>query len=726
MSDFNIVIEENPTDVHIDIDPDIDQTNINIDTQQAPVQSVNGKIGFVHIDKNDIGLSDVENISISGVSGYLRDFFIDSSNGFITGVDLSDYVTKLNGEFINRPQVNGTGVLLQGEATQGITNENVVYTSGSQIISGDKYFLGRNNRIGSSQYIETDDDFIWIRQANGRALFDCEEMSLFDFDQKLSVAVAARRLTDENNFPILEWNSKIVKFFGNRPTYNGSGISLIGIYNVKYNELLTLKNSGLLEPGGFYRISDFILKWRIDSVNTDQVLSGDRIEPLYVMAKTSGQLNEIAYSELYDDDIVYYDVEATGCRTWGSNAHKSIPDFKGWIYRRINTTKNIDICWDWRNIKVNCCKLNLSSIDNFNINNEYYEQDLVRYQNNLYFLVSGYSQNIYPDQNSIAWKRLLPPFFGFNDTDIYIPTNEIGALNVLYDAANENYYRYSIPFDINSRRQFLTFITDFNNTGLNLNFVNDIYIKEGVSNLFINQFNGGFVNNKINSLNYNLINRIFSNNNIYALDNNVIGVGFIYNNSIKPISNNIFIGNCSDNKFDGSLSYNYFGNNFISNELFGELMANIIGDNAQNNIIKPESSFLHNLIGDNFKLNTINSLFQYNYIGINFINNNIRSNFYINEIGNYFIANQLNDDFEDNIIYDFCTNNAFNNKSLILDIFDNFRNNKIETLLTNVSFFEATHVYNEYNTTIFKNSNNVYRLSYYGGADQLIVTDITA
>ena len=39
----------------------------------APVQSVNGKIGFVTIDKTDVGLSNVENGSILGASGYLQD-----------------------------------------------------------------------------------------------------------------------------------------------------------------------------------------------------------------------------------------------------------------------------------------------------------------------------------------------------------------------------------------------------------------------------------------------------------------------------------------------------------------------------------------------------------------------------------------------------------------------------------------------------------------------------
>jgi hypothetical protein len=57
----------------------------------------------------------------------------------------SIYVTKNNGEFNNRPVVNGTGVLLQGEATAG-SIENVVYTTGDQTINGIKTF-GNHSKI---------------------------------------------------------------------------------------------------------------------------------------------------------------------------------------------------------------------------------------------------------------------------------------------------------------------------------------------------------------------------------------------------------------------------------------------------------------------------------------------------------------------------------------------------------------------------------------------------
>ncbi len=90
----------------------------------APVQAVNGKIGWVTINKDDVGLSNVENISITGVSGYFQN---DINN--LSGYSDTNYVTKISGQFINRPTVNGTGILLSGEAAQ--LPNSIVYSSGT-------------------------------------------------------------------------------------------------------------------------------------------------------------------------------------------------------------------------------------------------------------------------------------------------------------------------------------------------------------------------------------------------------------------------------------------------------------------------------------------------------------------------------------------------------------------------------------------------------------------
>lgn len=81
------------------------------------VYSVNGKAGYVTLDKSDIGISE--------------DLVYLTGNQTISGVKT----------FITRPQVNGTGVLLSGEGGGvAILPDTIVYTTGNQTISSTKNF----------------------------------------------------------------------------------------------------------------------------------------------------------------------------------------------------------------------------------------------------------------------------------------------------------------------------------------------------------------------------------------------------------------------------------------------------------------------------------------------------------------------------------------------------------------------------------------------------------
>lgn len=74
--------------VNIHIDENEEEIIIQTSDSTASVQSVNGKIGFVNIDKTDIGLSNVENISITGVSGYLQNQINQLDSGYATQVEI--------------------------------------------------------------------------------------------------------------------------------------------------------------------------------------------------------------------------------------------------------------------------------------------------------------------------------------------------------------------------------------------------------------------------------------------------------------------------------------------------------------------------------------------------------------------------------------------------------------------------------------------------------------
>lgn len=145
------IFQPQPRIANIDISqPQPRVVNIEVNTNNRVV-SVNGKIGSVVLTKNDIGLNNVENVSILGVSGVLQgeidDIIVQSSgfypnsnpSGFITGVDLSNYVQKSEtGSFITADQ---TGVFYTADNPSGFitgwSTDNLVNGEYNVVLSGD-------------------------------------------------------------------------------------------------------------------------------------------------------------------------------------------------------------------------------------------------------------------------------------------------------------------------------------------------------------------------------------------------------------------------------------------------------------------------------------------------------------------------------------------------------------------------------------------------------------
>lgn len=124
----------------------------------ASIQQIEAYSGFVDnkystiINLNSTGSNlqtQINNLYSSGfITGVdLSNYYTkDNPSGFITGVDLSNYVTKTNGQFNNRPTVNGTGVLLSGEAAN-VDLSSTVQITGDQTISGNKIFTNSGRFI---------------------------------------------------------------------------------------------------------------------------------------------------------------------------------------------------------------------------------------------------------------------------------------------------------------------------------------------------------------------------------------------------------------------------------------------------------------------------------------------------------------------------------------------------------------------------------------------------
>jgi len=116
--------------------------NVNIDSQQISINSLNNKYSSISIYKTG-STSPSPNV-------YITQDYIDVSNNLrVSGVSVTPeiYVNRVDNQsisglkaFTTRPTVNGSGVLLIGEAPSLTLPGTIVYTTGNQSISGIKIF----------------------------------------------------------------------------------------------------------------------------------------------------------------------------------------------------------------------------------------------------------------------------------------------------------------------------------------------------------------------------------------------------------------------------------------------------------------------------------------------------------------------------------------------------------------------------------------------------------
>jgi Na+-transporting NADH:ubiquinone oxidoreductase subunit NqrA len=657
---------------------------------------------------------------INSLSGYVNSQDnIFSGQTFNTGSRLDNKINSLSG-YINAQnivfsgQTFNTGSRLNNkiDSLSGYINSpasNIVYTTGDQIISGDKNFA-ENVVVGD----QAQNDILIIFDnkitfgvyptVNGTGIVYTQGNQIISGIKTFNVApiVSGNRLItgDLSSYASItnlfntgsRLDSKINALSGyvsgislggllpNTIVYNTGNQTISGIktfanganqiLNTTYSNLTGLKSSGNLLSGQLYRISDFVLKWNNQSINDQTVKTAVSGEPLIVAALSNNKIHHIAQSEIYPQDTIYYNIDAIGSYSWGTiNNNAAIPDFKGWIYRRVDNLLGIDIPYDWRNIRVNCCKPDVSSVPYYFPNVQYTRLDYVIQTGNInrgklyYSVATGNSGNSLSDPN--FWN----PVSYFVESGTFFSTDESYGFRTFFDD-NLGEYRIDLPALTTSRIQQPTFTSTL--TGLGtfiLNDVKNIQIQGGYSNVIIGE-----------NFQYNTIGNSFANNTIgNGFRSNTIGNGFSSNNILAVFLFNNIANSFTNNNLGNSFQFNNIGNGFSSNNIGNSFVNNTIGN-----------SFFYGIIGNDFLYNNIGNSFANNTIGNSFISNNIGSNFQTNTIGN------------------------------------NFNSNIAENNFNNVDFSSSTHVYNSYNTTLFQNSANSMRLRYFNSSDQLVVTDPTA
>ena len=330
---------------------------------------------------------------------------------------------------------------------------------------------------------------------------------------------------DESTNLMYIWNANTSQYSpiggssGSGSTAGAEAISLT------YSELSTLVNGNTLVPGQKYLINDYQTVHIIP--NTSDINTGP-IEPLLVTASSTNTLEPIAYSTLFPQDIIYYNIENDQNIVSGSTTESS----KGYIYRRIDTIKNNDIGFDYRNVKFRRWQIDATTSDLTGSGNTYSQGAVVLQTgtNNIYLKLDNTPS--VPFTTTSSWM-----LFSWSNLDYVSPTSNNWGLD-----------NYTIPVSANYM-DYTMFSTEPTTNGIQCNY-DSIYgnkikgICDGsdiISNSNIVFFGNSFYNNTIGDhfysntigdyFNSNTTGNHFYNNTIgYSFNNNTIKENFQLNN----------------------------------------------------------------------------------------------------------------------------------------------------------------------------------------------------
>ena len=218
------------------------------------ISSLSGTLTGNYLTTNSAS-STYATISNLNSTGSTLNSNINSLSGTITG----NYVTKSNGQFINRPTVNGTGVLLSGEAASLPTT--ILYTTGNQIKSG-RLIIG--------------DDAISIVDPNSIYTLSLQTNSPRTWLEILNNSGANKGVffgIEGNDFEQYNWQAGDIKFFTSENFSNGT--ERLRIKNDGKVGIGTSSPSEKLEVSGNIKASGASFIYRPTVNGTGVLLSGD-------------------------------------------------------------------------------------------------------------------------------------------------------------------------------------------------------------------------------------------------------------------------------------------------------------------------------------------------------------------------------------------------------------------------------------------------------------------
>jgi hypothetical protein len=288
------------------------------------------------------------------------------------------------------------------------------------------------------------------------------------------------------------------------------------ITEILYTDLITLISNDLLVCGTKYLITDFstvYIQPESSILSTTDANLTCPTEPLLVFATSNNTLDVKAYSPIFPQDEIWYDVTQnnTACYSWAA------PKDKGQIFRRITKNGN-DFPYDVRNIKFRRWSVDYSQYPEWASGTNYNSNQIVYYNNAIWVSARNDNTGNAPAiTGALAfwWERVTS-------------TNDISRFIVCYFGTN--------PEDSDYNKWYRQILDNDYYFHVNFNDKHDFYT-----------FDNG-AKNQIDT------NYIFKNK-----------ISFFIQNSKRYLNNSIFIGN--------SFSSNTIGNYFIFNR-FGDKFQN--------------------------------------------------------------------------------------------------------------------------------------------------------
>ncbi len=528
------------------------------------------------------------------------------------------------------------------------------------------------------------------------------------------------------------------KFDGVWVKYENSSIA--SLTEVTYSELVALVGASTLVPGRTYLLTDYETVYE-QPVSGDTISSGI-VEPLYLTAVDVNKLNKVCKSELYPQDIVYYEI--TGDINDGAGSEGFT---KGKIYRRIDTLGNNDIGTDWRHVKYRRWAHNVNNP--WTLGNNYVVGDIVNDVAVIYICIHDIndSQSL-SDGNWFVYPAINGEYAGLYSTGTIVNIMGAGWVTISADALD---FQDSLMFGLD-----IANIENFNNNKIETYFLSNNMITSQCSYFVRNSFSDNFRENyiKASNMSSNDVKNYFRGNIIatsldfvyndilVAMSNNIItdGVSYFSNNLIDAgydVYGNVFNGDFRSNNIS-QMYYNYF-TSFADNTITTQFRYNTLKSTWNGNTCtigyiehcNSSGSVSRNIFNSNFRYNTINGAFSNNRLtglmdgntfGDNFESNDIvGDNFLNNTIGSNFIGNKIGGDFDNNIVGDDFKSNTIGNEIKNWNFRSNLSNltmfNKIDGVGRNIPYIPGT-----YDKTI-RLSNGVLKCDYVDEHSDIIFQD---